>query len=553
MASTAILFLTLACSPQESEARRRERWVGDIDFAARELSKRHVKPFAHVSESLFREEIRLLEADVSKLDDEAIFYRLRHIVALVSDSHTKVSWDKASERVYPVSLRCFADGVFVCAAKPPNLDLVGCRLVSMGAVPLAEVRERIASTISHENAAWLDRCVPQELVHPSIIHALGFSPSLETAEFSFERSDGAPISRTLTAVSRHYADLNEGMTVDTPGASGAISYEKLGKYYWCTLIEQQHAVYFQYNKCRDDSQGPIAGAFEEVWRLVDDSHAQRLIIDLRNNGGGNSALFRPMLEGIKARPNINKPGNLWVLIGPGTFSSAVLNAIELRSETNAVLAGEATGGKPNCAGEVSSFSLPNSGIRVQYSTKMFHPMESDDDSLFPDISIPTTSREYFAGHDPVLETALSREIDGRNDLLEAIAARQGEMARLQAKEFQKWPQQPIVTDSDAIAGTWEGTFDEEGRTLRIVYRFVARPDGSIVGFVDSPDQGAVGIPVEKGTLEKGRLQYTLSRVNIKFDGTVDAERGVLEGLIVQEGHSVKVVLHRRGPDRQRTS
>jgi hypothetical protein len=50
--------------------------------------------------------------------------------------------------------------------------------------------------------------------------------------------------------------------------------------------------------------------------------------------------------------------------------------------------GEATGGKPNHYGEISSFILPNSEMTVSYCTKYFETTNGDPDALYPDIALP---------------------------------------------------------------------------------------------------------------------------------------------------------------------
>jgi hypothetical protein len=96
-----------------------------------------------------------------------------------------------------------------------------------------------------------------------------------------------------------------------------------------------------------------------------------------------------------------------VLIGPRTASSALLNAIQLRRSTAAILVGQPTGHKPNAYGEIKTFELPNCGLPVSYSTKLFQTVEGDPPALMPDIHVAVSSVDYFAGHDPVLEAVLA--------------------------------------------------------------------------------------------------------------------------------------------------
>ena len=110
-----------------------------------------------------------------------------------------------------------------------------------------------------------------------------------------------------------------------------------------------------------------------------------------------------MLKAIKDRPGLNKKGKLYVIIGRRTFSSAVLNAMDLRNETEAILVGEPTGGKPNHFGEVKNDRLTNSGLRFTWSVKYFTVTDGDPASIFPDVDVRNTIDDYRAGNDVVLK------------------------------------------------------------------------------------------------------------------------------------------------------
>ena len=76
------------------------------------------------------------------------------------------------------------------------------------------------------------------------------------------------------------------------------------------------------------------------------------MIDLRRNQGGDFQRFRALLlPVIEARPAVNRVGGLFVIIGPGTFSAAGVNALDLRNRAHAILAGTAAGIRPNHYGD----------------------------------------------------------------------------------------------------------------------------------------------------------------------------------------------------------
>ena len=75
--------------------------------------------------------------------------------------------------------------------------------------------------------------------------------------------------------------------------------------------------------------------------------------------------------------------------------------------TAAQFVGEPSGGKPNHFGEIRSFTLPNSKLKAQYSTKYFVRIpDGDPPAVMPDIVIEPTFDDWYSGRDPVLEKIL---------------------------------------------------------------------------------------------------------------------------------------------------
>jgi len=132
-----------------------------------------------------------------------------------------------------------------------------------------------------------------------------------------------------------------------------------------------------------------------------------VVLDLRNNEGGNTAVLKPLLAGFADRISsgaIPPSAVAAAIIGRETFSSAVLNAVELK-QSGLTLVGESAGWNPNGFGEVHSFTLPYSGLLVSYSTRKFSPGVPGS-SLDPDVAVDVTWADYAAERDAFLAAAL---------------------------------------------------------------------------------------------------------------------------------------------------
>src|ERR1022692_2809502 len=96
----------------------------------------------------------------------------------------------------------------------------------------------------------------------------------------------------------------------------------------------------------------------------------KLVIDLRQNSGGDYTVGeRWLIHPIRELASINRKGHLFVLVGAVTFSAAMNNAAQFRSQTAALLVGQTIGEKPNSYAEPRNMTLPNSHLTVRYSTR----------------------------------------------------------------------------------------------------------------------------------------------------------------------------------------
>lgn len=124
------------------------------------------------------------------------------------------------------------------------------------------------------------------------------------------------------------------------------------------------------------------------------------------SGGGDSRIIKPLYNLLK---NELSNSTLYVITGENTFSSALMNAIELSTNYDGILVGSPTGGKPNHYGEVKSTQLPT-GNRISWSTNYFTMIPGDNsDSLYPQIPIEIPSTDFFSLKDTILDSILQMD------------------------------------------------------------------------------------------------------------------------------------------------
>lgn len=94
-----------------------------------------------------------------------------------------------------------------------------------------------------------------------------------------------------------------------------------------------------------------------------------------------------------------------------------------------------------------------------------------------------------------------------------------------------------------LEGAWLGDLDTGAMKLRIIFHLADSPAG-LTATMDSPDQGAKGIPVTKVTLDGASLGIDMQQIGGKLDAKISADLSTMEGTWTQGGAAMPLVLKR---------
>ncbi len=164
--------------------------------------------------------------------------------------------------------------------------------------------------------------------------------------------------------------------------------------------------------CLDSGNEKFSDFNTRLWEFIESKNAKRLIIDLRNNIGGNNQILLPLIHDVIRHENINRKGNFFIIIGRKTWSAAMHCATWLERHTNASFIGEPTASAPNHYADPNRFTLPNCKIDLLVSRYYWQNSWPWDhrESIEPETIIKIHSHDYFNHYDPVLEFILKRDL-----------------------------------------------------------------------------------------------------------------------------------------------
>jgi hypothetical protein len=396
--------------------KREERlgwWIEDLEFFARTFPAAQVDFPKLYNPARFRKEIDDLELAIPRISDSEIVLRLMGVVASGNVAHTRVySQEDLEFHNYPLRFAWYSDGAALIRAKEEYKSALGARIMRIGSMTPEQLEAAIAPFVPHENEFWLHAMSPELMLTQEVADHFALAKPDGSIEMTFVRPGGQPFKLQIapSAANTPLVSAAEALKLPTP-----LFHKRPDDYYWYEYLADSHALYIQFNSCQNDPKKPFKDFARELFGFVDSLQApqeiERVIIDLRDNSGGNSSVIDPLLQGLRSRPRLSEPGHLYTLISKNTFSSGMMNAVELRRDLHAILIGEPSGSAPNEYGEIKNFVLPNSKIEITYATKYFRLLkDSNPSAVYPDVTVYRSTEDFLTGRDRVLETALKHAI-----------------------------------------------------------------------------------------------------------------------------------------------
>ena len=379
-----------------------KKWLEVLDFLQNKLPMLHKNLYYTTNEAEYLERIHSLVNKLEHLEDLTINAEIAKIVASVGDAHTSV--DIPVHYLCPLEFYWFSDGIYAINTAKSDEVLRYKRITQIDGIGIETVIEKMSAMISHENQSYLKSLLPKYLPAVEYLYGLGIARTVKGLTFTVENEIGHVSEWFVPSCPfAEYQELLRENRVYFPAETLPLFRKNPDRNYWMEYLKNQRLLYFKYNICKEMQDETVKAFGERLLRSVEENEPEKLVIDMRNNTGGNSTLLDPFIDKLVKCERINQPGKIYVIIGRDTFSSALLNVYSMKNKTRATLVGEPTGGKPNCFGEVLRVRL-DSGFLISYSTKYYHLIEDDlMSSLFPDVQLEYSMQNYIELADPFME------------------------------------------------------------------------------------------------------------------------------------------------------
>ena len=383
---------------------------------------------------------------------------LNRFLSELNDAHSYIQLE--SPITYPYIIRFFEGNFYLHTTIPSHKDTLGKIITHINHIDIHSIHERLSQWIPSENPIKSGITGSHFLNNPFLLEAIGVLSSSKEVSITFDDA-----KQTTYTLNDHTSDK-----VSHQPIKHKVTEPKSIPFFYQTV---NGICYFQFNAMIDQMSYRIGcqlmnkevdihilhslpnfeDFLNEMYVDIEKKQIRTLVIDMRNNGGGNSLLGDILLESllpdnanfksyqsfvriskflkdssfyyssvktdsnqltnIETLPKIKKweereklgqrfNGKVYFIQGQNTFSSANYLLTTIKDNHLFPIIGSNTSQKPTCFGDVITVLLPFTQTKACISHSYFQrpcPDLDNENTLHPDIFISNSIEEKSKGKD----------------------------------------------------------------------------------------------------------------------------------------------------------
>ena len=407
----------------------KQQWLQDLTSVDIYIRNNHINPFWQNSESGYMElfyQARDYISNAEQVDPLLMNTYIDKLVAYISDGHSFVLNRDKRFGFYAYKVDWFSDGLFITETGEENQHLLGAQILAFDDTPVAIAAEKVRGLISTVNTSSIKLFSKYTYQFAGLLHTANIAKKADAVTLTLKMPTGEIIAHDFIKDERDYykMDFVNISELNNQEKPMYLRHSEMSRWdrRWYEYMEKEDALYVFHGSTIEFNDGAIAKFSQEVMQLVESIKPGKLIIDVRNNGGGDSTLNAPLINAIAKNKHINQHGKLFVITGRNTFSAAINFSGNMEIKTKALFAGEKVGDSASFAGEAGNqakYKLPNSNIVLSLSFSEWETTYDNDkrDAVGLDIPVELSSKDFLSGHDPVLQAVLDYKTPQSKDIV----------------------------------------------------------------------------------------------------------------------------------------
>ncbi|WP_299180111.1 tetratricopeptide repeat protein [uncultured Aquimarina sp.] len=423
MKKVLIIIQLLFCFQLSSQETNAKQWQEDLRFLQNTIHKDYSFVFVKTTKEDFDAQVETLYKDIPDLQEHEIRVGFTRIISSFKYGHTQIPYGTVTKSgILPINLYDFNDGIYIEGVQKDHKKALGAKILKIGETPIEKALELVYPVVPVENEQYFKAYGLRFLISPEVLHAQGIIPILSNKVTLTLEKDGKVFTHEFTTIDKKDKPKTFNFTLPTEEWITARNTDITPLYlkhfddklYYFEYLEDKKTLYVRQSSVFNDPKETLAQFYKRMFEFIDSNNVEKLVYDVRLNGGGNNYNNLPLIKGLMARPNLNKKGNFYFIIGRDTFSACQNLTNEITRYTEAILVGEPTAENINFYGDARAVQLPNSKINayISYLWWQDYPALENKDATVPSVPVTMSYDDYIQNKDVVLETALNFNAEG---------------------------------------------------------------------------------------------------------------------------------------------
>lgn len=472
------LFLAALTGATGQQPLTSAQWQEDLDFLQQTVHRDYPFLFKKVKPAAFDAEVAQLRQAIPTMAAHEVMVGLSRLVSSFQYGHTQLplaSYHSEHPLYFqrlPYNLYAFSGGIYVQGTHERYASALGARVLQIGALPIEEALRAVRPVVPAENDQYFRAYGLAYLALPEVLHATGVTARLDAPVKLLLEKDGRTFAQDFSPMdiaafpgSYGLYEAGDGWLDARKEGELPLWRSQLDRIYFYEYLPEHKTVYVRHSQIQDEEEA-IPEFFARVFDFIEANEVERLILDVRLNGGGNNYKNKAIIQQILRSERINQPGHLFVILGRRTFSAAQNLVNELHNYTEAIFVGEPTSENINFYGDNRRVDLPNSKLPVFLSFAWWQdkPQWENQEWLAPHLAVEMSFADYRDNRDPALETVLAYDaanpitLDPLGRMMELYEAGRTDQLEKEARQM--------------VADPRYRYYDFEGQLNRVGYRLL---------------------------------------------------------------------------------
>jgi hypothetical protein len=402
--TTFVLFAALNTYSQSTDS---NLWIEDIKAYKANLEKHHIDLYHKISKVEFEQELKTIQSNLNSKTDIDVIIDLMRLTQKIGDGHTAFSLRGFKTHLFPIEIDKIGEQWRIVKTTDKHKNLLGKTLIAIDGRTMKHIENEISKVAQYiENKQSKTIRAAQYAMISELLHGLHLTNNALSATFTFSDENKKKTEVRLEAInSKDYYDNVEFKTLEIAipeiEKPNALQHDFL----WFSPIKTTDAIYIKFESYPSFEEMEKFGA--SVLNHINTNNSKQIVIDLRNNGGGNFFIGTFLAYYLNLADSIDWKSGVYVLTDKVTFSAGTSNASQFRQILNAKIVGEPTGSNPTGYQDMGQFKLPNSGMTITYSKRLFRFQEKVTQGIQPDVFIAYDWQSYSKGIDNMMQWVIN--------------------------------------------------------------------------------------------------------------------------------------------------